>query len=99
MSATRKTMIIGAALAVVHHIEIGEINQDRAHGWYNADDLKWADFKHLQDSILHGLSPDMRRVNPRCKDAMAHLRQSMRIDYDEWFSVFPWLDTAEQTQA
>lgn len=90
---TRKTLIIGAAVAVIHQIKLGVISRDRAAGWYDPDHQKWKNYKYMQECVYKGRTPDNDRIPEFCIDALAHLRQSMRVDYDEWFAVFPWLET------
>lgn len=89
----RKSLIIGAAMAVVHQIEQGVISRDRAAGWFDDGHQKWKDYAHLQECMFQGKSPDIERLPEFCRDGLAHLRQIMRVDYDEWFEIFPWLET------
>lgn len=92
---TREALIIGAALAVIHQIEMGEIAQRRSAGTFDEDSPLWGHFKQLHDTIIQGGTPDpdlLEKFPAQVIDGLAHLRQSMRVDYDEWFPVFPWLE-------
>ena len=95
----RKALIIGAALAVLHQIEIGDINTHRAAGYYDPDAVRWDDIKQLQVAVRLGVSPDheiLMRLSSIYVDCFAHLRQTMRVSYEEWYKVFPWLETYDR---
>lgn len=87
----RTILLVGAAIAVIHQIEVGEISREQAAGHYDPAHEKWSEYKKLMADIKYKHVPEPRCVPVKVRDALAHLRQSMRVTYDEWFETFPWL--------
>lgn len=89
----RKSLIIGAANAVLHQIHAGMIAVDRVNRVWDPDNVKYKHIRHLMDCIVTGKVPEKDALTyVQWTDALAHLQQSMRVPYDEWFEIFPWLD-------
>ena len=92
---SRRGLIVGAAVAMVHQMEVGHITATRSAQCYVDDAPVWTAFSHLSEAIRLGKAPPegcLEELPHFVVDGLALLRQSMRVGYDEWFSIFPWLD-------